>query len=122
MKSGVNAIKKREQFRPFAPVVMAEHAGTHFTMPVRESPYMQFVGKVHRPADLPAVSHVDGTARIQTVSEAQHPRLYHLLSEFYRKTGCPVLLNTSLNIKGEPLVNTWEDAVRFERRYGVRVF
>jgi carbamoyltransferase len=122
MKNGVNDIKKREKFRPFAPVVMAEHARAHFEMPVLESPYMQFVGKVRQPDFLPAISHVDGTARIQTVSEAQHPQLYNLLSEFYKKTGCPILLNTSLNIKGEPLVNSWADAVRFENLYGVRVF
>jgi carbamoyltransferase len=122
MKNKVNRIKKRESFRPFAPVILAEQAHEYFDMPVKTSPYMQFVARVRSPEMFSAITHLDGTARVQTLTYAQNPVLYQLVNEFYRKTGCPMLLNTSLNIKGEPLVNTWDDAMRFQATSGIRVF
>ena len=121
-KDRVNQIKRRELFRPFAPVIMDEFANEYFEMPVGQSPYMQFVAKVRRPDLFPAITHVDGTARVQTLMRRQNPQLYQLLWEFNAYEGCPMLLNTSLNIKGEPLVNTWEDAQRFAALHGVKMF
>jgi carbamoyltransferase len=121
-KDRVNRIKKREPFRPFAPMVMAEHADEYFDLPVGKSPYMQFVGTVRHPDLFPAICHCDGTARVQTLTRAQNPTVYRLLEGFRAETGCPMLLNTSLNLKGEPLVNTWADAERFEIHTGVRIF
>jgi carbamoyltransferase len=118
----VNRVKKREPYRPFAPIVMAEHADEYFDMPVPASPYMQFVAKVRQPDRFPAICHRDGTARVQTLTRNQNPTIYRLLELFKARTGCPMLLNTSLNIKGEPLVNTWEDAERFAAHHHVRVF
>jgi carbamoyltransferase len=121
-KDRVNAIKKREPFRPFAPIVMEDLADQYFRMPVKRSPYMQFVGEVLEPEKFPAITHYDGTARVQTLRRDENPNFYALLERWYAETGCPMLLNTSLNIKGEPLVNTWDDALRFQERYGVQMF
>lgn len=121
-KDKVNAIKLREPFRPFAPAVMAQHARDYFEVALPNSPYMQFVAKVRHPAQFPAICHEDDTARLQTVTQAENPSFYRLLEEFHKRTGCPMLLNTSLNLKGEPLVNTWSDAERFAAKTGVRVF
>jgi carbamoyltransferase len=111
-KERVNAkIKFREEFRPFAPSVAAEAAGEFFDLP-QESPYMLLVGQV-RPERrvIPAITHVDGSARVQTVA-AEDNSLYHdLIAEFGRRTGVPVLLNTSFNIRGQPIVCTPHDAV-----------
>jgi carbamoyltransferase len=122
VKDRVNRIKKREMFRPFAPVVMAKYANDHFEMPVPNSPYMQFVAPVRQPQLFPAIAHHDGTARVQTLEPRDNPVFYRLLERFHQETGCPMLLNTSLNIKGEPLVNSWADAERFAGKYGIRVF
>lgn len=122
VKDRVNRIKKRELFRPFAPAILADHAASHFDMPVRTAPYMQFTAPVLRPDLFPAISHVDGTARVQTVTHSDNPVFCRLLEAFYAETGCPMLLNTSLNIKGEPLVNDREDADRFAAKYGVTVY
>lgn len=105
-------VKCREPFRPFAPVVIEESASEFFDLP-QPSPYMQIVVPVRPPwrAGLGAVTHVDGTARVQTVREDEHPRLYRLLKCFEREGGVPVLLNTSFNGRGEPIVETPEDAV-----------
>jgi carbamoyltransferase len=121
-KERVDQIKRREPFRPFAPAVLAEHADRYFHMPVRRSPYMQFVAPVRDPGAFPAITHQDGTARVQTVTRDDNPGLYSILEGFWRETGCPLLLNTSLNVKGEPLVNSWADAARFSAASGVRVF
>ena len=121
IKDAMNAIKKRQMFRPFAPIVLKELANEYFDLVV-ESPFMQYVAKVKSPHLFPAICHYDNTARVQTLSEEMNPRAYALLKEFYNRTGCPILVNTSLNIKGEPLVNTWEDALRFSSKYGVKVF
>lgn len=123
MKDKVNEIKQRQKFRPFAPAVLEEYAHHCFKFPkgIRKAPYMQFVARVLEPEKWPAIAHIDNTARVQTVGE-ESPILRQILERWYQKTKCPMLLNTSLNIKGEPLVNTWEDAVRWEQKYGVKVF
>lgn len=120
-KDRVNGVKGREPFRPFAPVIREEIAGGYFDLPVTASPYMQFTAPCRDPAAFPGIVHVDGRSRVQTVTRHQHPGLYALLAEHERRTGCPMLLNTSLNVKGEPLVNTWADACRFTRQTGVPV-
>jgi carbamoyltransferase len=122
-KDNVNLIKKREKFRPFAPIVLEEHFAALFeTEGDRASPYMQCVYKIKRPDLYPAITHVDGTSRVQTVNPAQHAHLHELLTRFYEATGCPMLLNTSLNIKGMPLVNDELDAKRFSETYAVPVY
>jgi carbamoyltransferase len=133
-------IKFRESFRPFAPCVLAEEASRWFDLePGQESPYMLLVAPVLEsrriPASpeerrimaeapdlrerlrmprstIPAVTHVDFSARVQTVDERRHGRYYRLLKRFYRETGCPVLVNTSFNVRGEPIVCTAADAYR----------
>ncbi len=126
-------IKFRESFRPFAPAVLAEHVGEWFDLD-RPSPYMLLVADVkkeHRIAmteeqqrlfgidklnvrrsTIPAVTHVDYSARVQTVHAETNPRFHGLLSEFHRLTGCPVVVNTSFNVRGEPIVCTPDDAYR----------
>lgn len=121
-KDKVNLIKKRDMFRPFAPVILEEFADEYFDMPVMRSPYMQYTAPCRFPADLPAICHVDGSSRVQTLRKSDNPSLHGLLTEFHRRTGCPAILNTSLNIKGEPLVDTWEDALRFSQLNRVEVF
>ena len=113
----VNKIKKRELFRPFAPVVMEEFAHEWFDMDVASSPYMQYTFKCKLPELIPAVVHVDGTSRVQTVNKKQHSGLWSLLKKFYDETGVPVLLNTSLNIKGQPLLNDVNDIFNWEKTY-----
>jgi len=122
IKDRVNAIKRRQQFRPFAPVVLEEYANLYFEMPQGwvDSRYMQIVGRCKYPDIFPAVIHVDGTSRIQTVPK-DGSGIRRLLEAWMDRTGCPVLLNTSLNIRGEPMVNDRTDADRFEKLYGVKV-
>ena len=122
IKELVNAIKRRQQFRPFAPVILEEYADDFFIMPSgwSDSRYMQIVGKCRHPDLYPAIVHVDGTSRIQTVP-ADNTGIRQLLEAWYNRTGCPMLLNTSLNIRGEPMVNDRIDADRFETQYGVKV-
>ena len=128
-------IKFRESFRPFAPIVLREHVHEYFDLPPgSDSPYMLLVapviqsGRQPQQADagtgcglqarklprsrIPAVTHVDYSARIQTVDSQRHPRLHHLLTHFFHMTGCPVMINTSFNVRGEPMVCTPEDAYR----------
>jgi len=104
MKDRVNEVKNREPFRPFAPIVMEEHADEWFDLD-RPAPYMQFAVKARRPDLMPAVVHADGTSRVQTVNEYQHPGLYDVLSMWNRQTGIPILLNTSLNVRDQPMLN-----------------
>jgi carbamoyltransferase len=113
MKDIVNAkIKFREPYRPFAPSVLAEHAEKYFELPnaAKHLParYMLYVVPVreNQQANLPAITHVDGTGRLQTVFSEQSPRYYRLIERFGQATGVPVLLNTSFNLRGEPIVNT----------------
>ena len=122
IKDLVNDIKRRQKFRPFAPVILAEHADVFFNMPrgFGSSPYMQSVAYCRQPDAFPAIVHHDGTSRVQTVDD-NGSGIRQLLEAWYKQTGCPMLLNTSLNIRGEPMVNDRSDADRFEKLYGVTV-
>jgi carbamoyltransferase len=112
MQARLNEIKDREDFRPVAPVVMEEHAADWF-VDARVAPFMLFVFDVREDmkARIPAVTHIDGTARVQTVNRSQHALYYDLLAAFKARTGVPVLVNTSFNTRGEPMVNSPRDAV-----------
>ncbi|MCP4809772.1 MAG: carbamoyltransferase [Proteobacteria bacterium] len=104
-------IKFREGFRPFAPSCLEEHVGEYFEID-RPSPYMLLVAPVkeeHREG-LKAITHIDGSARIQTINQDQDALYYDLIKAFYDRTGCPIVINTSLNVRGEPIVNTPEDS------------
>ncbi len=105
-------IKFRESFRPFAPTVLEDKASQWFDLNV-ESPYMLLVADTlkDKRGQIPAVTHVDGTARIQTVRRDQNPKYYDLISTFEKKTGCPVIINTSFNVRGEPIVESPKDAL-----------
>jgi carbamoyltransferase len=122
IKDRVNDIKRRQRFRPFAPVILEEHVNDYFDMPVNwsDSRYMQTVAHCKYPEKYPAIIHVDGTSRVQTVPR-DGSGIRQLLEAWYRRTGCPMLLNTSLNIRGEPVVNDRSDADRFEHLYSVPV-
>jgi carbamoyltransferase len=103
-------IKFRESFRPFAPTVLLDRVSEYFELD-RPSPYMLLVAQV-RPERrvVPSVTHVDGSARIQTIGREQNPLYYDLIAEFDRLTGCPIIINTSFNVRGEPIVCTPHDA------------
>ena len=120
IKDKVNNIKQRELFRPFAPVVMEECACKWFEMDFT-SPYMQYTVKCLQPEKIPCVVHIDGTSRVQTVNKNQHRGLWRVLNKFYLQTGVPVLLNTSLNIKGQPLLNDENDIKDWESMYNTKV-
>jgi len=120
IKDKVNMIKQRELFRPFAPVVLEEFASEWFDMDF-SSPYMQYTVKCKQPDKIPSVVHEDGTSRVQTVNREQNPGLHMLLRKWYWDTGCPVLLNTSLNIKGQPLLNDENDIILWEKTYGTKI-
>ena len=122
IKDKVNEIKRRQQFRPFAPVILEEHTDNYFDMPSNwsDSRYMQLVGRCMFPRLFPAIVHIDSTSRVQTVPK-DGSGIRELLEKWFVITGCPMLLNTSLNIKGEPMVNDRADADRFEKTYGVKV-
>jgi carbamoyltransferase len=110
MQSEMNLkIKFRESFRPFAPSVVRERVSEFFDLDC-DSPYMLLVAPTREPASLPAVTHLDGTARVQTVSPEQNPLFHELLTAFGRLTGYPVLINTSFNVRGEPMVCSPGDA------------
>ncbi len=116
MQARLNGLKDREDFRPVAPVVLEERAAEWFDgrgAPSICAPFMLFVYDVlpHRAQQIPAVRHIDGTARVQTVRHDQNPRYYDLLVAFERLTGVPVLVNTSFNTRGEPVVCSPRDAV-----------
>jgi carbamoyltransferase len=113
MKEKVNEVKLREQFRPFAPIVLEDYAYDWFDLD-RPSPYMQYAVKCKRPNLIPAVVHVDGTSRVQTVNPYQHFELYELLTRWYEHTGVPVLLNTSLNVRDQPLINDLADVEQWK--------
>ncbi|HYF28621.1 MAG TPA: carbamoyltransferase C-terminal domain-containing protein, partial [Baekduia sp.] len=112
MQQRLNEIKDREDFRPVAPVVLEEQAASWF-VGARASPFMLFVNEVapDKAERIPAVRHVDGTARIQTINRSQNPLYYDLIKAFERRTGVPVLVNTSFNTRSEPVVCTPRDAV-----------
>lgn len=119
-KDRMNVIKKRQNFRPFAPAILAEHSSTYFD--ISDSPYMQFVSKCKDPKSFPGICHVDNTSRVQTVTKENNPRFRELLEAWYNASGCPMLMNTSLNIKGQPLVNSWNDAMTFQNKYSIKIF
>jgi carbamoyltransferase len=123
IKDRVNEIKRRQRFRPFAPAILAEYVDDYFVMPPNQptSPYMQVVAQCRQPDEFPAIIHYDGTSRVQTVHKDCGSGLRELLEKWYFLTGCPMLLNTSLNIRGEPMVNTRLDADRFTQEYGIKV-
>lgn len=123
IKDKVNEIKKRQKFRPFAPVILEEFVNDYFDMPDGwvTSPYMQVIAKCKQGSKFPAIIHADGTSRVQTVSRDCKSGIRQLLEAWYKETGCPMLLNTSLNIRGEPMVNDRHDADRFEEMYKVKV-
>jgi carbamoyltransferase len=122
IKDRVNEIKRRQKFRPFAPVILEERVDMYFDMPrgFPDSRYMQVIARCRHPHIFPAIIHHDGTSRVQTVP-ADGSGIRQLLEAWYAETGCPMLLNTSLNIRGEPMVNDRADADRFEQLYGVKV-
>jgi len=118
IRDTINEIKRRQKFRPFAPAILEEYANKYFEGPMNE--YMQFVAKAKH--DYKSVTHVDGTARVQIVKPNCQSVIRPILEEWHELTGCPMLLNTSLNIKGQPMVDTWENAEEFENKYKVKVF
>jgi len=113
-KDFVNTVKNREYFRPFAGTILQEHAAEWFEMEsLTESPYMMYAvackpGKAEK---IPSIIHVDGSCRIQTVTQEQNEHFYNLINEFYKKSGVPMLFNTSFNLGGEPLVETLDHAI-----------
>ena len=111
MKDTVNLkIKFRESFRPFAPTVLAEHVQEYFELH-QESPHMLLTAQVkENKRVIPSVTHVDGSARVQTIKREDHPLYYDLIHEFYKLTGVPVIINTSFNVRGEPIVGNPKDA------------
>ena len=123
VKDLVNGIKRRQKFRPFAPAILEEDVHEYFTLPkaVKNTPYMQFTAPCTHGKAFPAIIHYDNTSRVQTVSKSDNPGFYELLKTWKAKTGCPMLLNTSLNIKGQPIVNDVADGKAFEQKYGVKV-
>jgi len=123
IKDRVNEIKRRQKFRPFAPVILEEMADQYFDFRSgwTNSRYMQSVARCRYTDRFPAICHVDGTSRVQTVPR-DGTGIRELLEKWFMLTDCPMLLNTSLNIRGEPMVNDRADADRFESKYGVKVF
>ena len=114
----VNDIKRRHKFRPFGPAILSEFADEYFDGPMNE--YMQYTSIAKH--DYDSVTHVDGTARVQVVKPDCESVIRQILEEYYEITGVPMLLNTSLNIRNEPMLNTIEDAIEWEKKYNVRVF
>ena len=123
IKDLVNSIKKRQKFRPFAPAILEEDVNDYFELPkgVKNTPYMQYTAACTAGKDFPAIIHHDHTSRVQTVRKTDNPGFHALLTEWKKQTGCPILLNTSLNIKGQPIVNDREDGIAFTNKYGVKV-
>jgi carbamoyltransferase len=122
IKDRVNEIKRRQKFRPFAPVILEEYVNNYFTMPKNwnDSRYMQVIAECKDPESFPAICHYDNTSRVQTVPK-DGSGIRELLEKWFVMTGCPMLLNTSLNIRGEPMVHDRTDAHRFQKLYGVKV-
>ena len=123
IKDRVNEIKRRQKFRPFAPVILEEMADQYFDFSPgwNTSRYMQSVARCRNPELFPAICHVDGTSRVQTVPK-DGSGIRELLEKWFVMTDCPMLLNTSLNIRGEPIVNDRIDADRFEQLYKIKVY
>ena len=112
MRDRINAlVKMREGFRPFAPAILESMASAHFLLD-HPSPFMLETCQVISPLCMPAITHIDGSCRPQTVNFETNPKFAYLLQAFYKRTGCPVILNTSFNVKGEPIVCTPMNAIR----------
>jgi carbamoyltransferase len=122
IKVAINNIKHREQFRPFAPAILEEFANQYFKLPIESTAYMQFIAPCLESGSYSAIVHTDGTSRVQTVSKFDNPQFRELLELWYEATGCPMLLNTSLNIKGQPMVNDHADAKSWSQLHGLPVF
>ena len=125
VKARVNQYKNRQQFRPLAPMVLEEHASEFFEVPTNvldSARYMQVTATANpeRAKEIPAVVHADNTARVQLIRSSDPA--HAILTEWYAQTGCPVLLNTSLNVRGEPLVNVASEAYAFQATTGIKVF
>ena len=118
VKDTVNTIKRRQKYRPFAPAILEEYADQYFEGPMNE--YMQYTSKALH--DYKSVTHVDGTARVQIVKKDCQSVFRKVIEEYYERTGVPMLLNTSLNIRGRPMVNDEHDARLWEQKYKVKVF
>lgn len=118
VKDTVNTIKRRQKYRPFAPAILAEYAHEYFDGPMNE--YMQYTSIAKH--DYSSVTHVDGTARVQLVQPDCESVFRKVIEEYYERTGIPMLLNTSLNIRGRPMVNDEHDAELWQQKYNVRVF
>jgi len=118
IKRRVNNIKQRQSFRPFAPAVLSEHYDANFEGPANS--YMQFTSRCKNPDLYPAIVHYDGTSRVQVVQK-DDSGIRRLLERWYEETGCPMLLNTSLNIKGKPIVNNLTNAQEFAIMYNIKV-
>ena len=118
----INHIKQRQQFRPFAPAILEEFANQVFFSPTKSMPYMQYICGFRENGSYLSVRHHDNTARVQTVGKEDDPMFRQLLEMWYERTGCPMLLNTSLNIKGHPMVNDHRHAAQWSAKYGVKVF
>ena len=121
IKDKVNLIKKRELFRPFAPMVLEEDADQWFEMPNKKMEYMQYTVKCKRPKEIPSVVHEDGTSRVQTVSKEDHKDVYNLLKKWKEHSGIGVLLNTSLNIKNQPLLDDSKDILDWQTFYNQKI-
>ena len=118
VKDTVNTIKRRQKYRPFAPAILEEYAHEYFEGPMNE--YMQYTSIAKHPYS--SVTHVDGTARVQIVKKDCPSIFRKIIEEYHARTGIPMLLNTSLNIRGRPMVNDEHDAELWEQKYGVKVF
>lgn len=118
VKDTVNGIKRRQKYRPFAPAILEEHAKDYFEGPMNR--WMQYAAKAKH--NYSSVTHVDGTGRVQLVPKDSKSVFRKIIECYYEKTGVPMLLNTSLNIRGKPMVNDVNHAAQFERKYGVKVF
>jgi len=122
-KMKVNKIKAREWYRPFAASIMLEHAHDWFEMlTLKESPYMMYAVEIKKDKRelIPAVTHVDNTCRIQTVTRDQNPHYYDLINEFYKLTSVPMLFNTSLNLINEPISNMEIRSIDMAERSGIK--
>jgi carbamoyltransferase len=123
IKTIVNSIKRRQNFRPFAPIILEEYLHDYFELPPNwdTSRYMQVVSKCKFPELTPGIVHVDNTSRVQSVPN-DNSVIRKILEQWYQKTNCPILLNTSLNIKNQPMVNDLSDAIKFQKIYEITVF
>jgi carbamoyltransferase len=122
IKVAINQIKHREQFRPFAPAILEEFANQYFKTSIESMTYMQYIAPCLKSESFPAIVHLDNTSRVQTVGKTDNTQFRALLELWYAKTGCPMLLNTSLNIKGKPMVNDAVDAANWTQQHGLPVF